>query len=78
MSERHCTETHKRACNALSDTAREREPVDLTWQPANGWDRVTEQPDADWPYGNSPAGLRQRAAEELAAEFGNDVSEWTV
>ena len=75
MSERHCTETHKRACNALSDTAREREanatyarrqftteiplptidnpvttpvpvvrqPVDLTWQPANGWARMSER-----------------------------------
>lgn len=34
--------------------------------------------DAEWFYGNSPAGLRMQAAEDLAAEFGNDVSEWTV
>lgn len=32
--------------------------------------------DAGWLYGDSPAGLRQRAAEDLAAEFGTDVSEW--
>lgn len=34
--------------------------------------------DAEWLYGNSAAGLRQQAAEDLAAEFGNDVSEWLV
>jgi hypothetical protein len=34
--------------------------------------------DAEWLYGNSPAGLRQRAAEELASEFGNDASEWLI
>jgi hypothetical protein len=34
--------------------------------------------DAEWLYGDSPAGLRQRAAEELADEFGTDVSEWLI
>lgn len=34
--------------------------------------------DAEWLYGNSPAGLRRQAAEELAAEFGSDVEEWLV
>lgn len=32
----------------------------------------------EWMYGDGPAGLRMRAAEELAAEFGTDVSEWLV
>ena len=30
------------------------------------------------PFAESPAELRQRAAEELAAAFGTDVSEWLV
>ena len=29
-------------------------------------------------YAESPAELRLRAAEELAAEFGTDVSEWLI
>jgi hypothetical protein len=32
--------------------------------------------DAAWLYGDSPGGLRMQAAEALAAEFGDDVSEW--
>jgi hypothetical protein len=30
------------------------------------------------PEEYTPAGMRQRAAEELAAEFGNDPEEWLV
>lgn len=30
------------------------------------------------PEEYTPAGMRQRAAEELAAEFGTDVEEWLV
>ena len=30
------------------------------------------------PYAESPADWRQRAAEDLAAEFNTDVSEWLV
>jgi hypothetical protein len=34
--------------------------------------------DAEWLFGNTPYGLRLRAAHELAAEFGVDVDEFLV
>jgi hypothetical protein len=40
-------------------------------------DPQTESDD-EWLYGDSPAGLRQRAAQELAAEFGTAAEEWLV
>ena len=41
-------------------------------------DTQAAETDAEWTYGDSPAGLRMRAARELAAEFGNDVEEWLI
>ena len=40
--------------------------------------RPVAMTDAEWLYGDTCAGLRMRAAEELAAEFGTDVEEWLV
>jgi hypothetical protein len=38
----------------------------------------TDETDAEWLFGNTPYGLRLRAAHELAAEFGVDVDEFLV
>jgi hypothetical protein len=40
--------------------------------------RQLREAENEWLYGNSPGGLRRRVAEDLAAEFGTDVSEWEV
>ena len=41
-------------------------------------ERGPTETDAEWLYGNTPGGLRQRAAEDLAAEFGTDAEEWLI
>lgn len=67
--------------------ARSRDQFRITQDEAADWadaatcPRCTQPPavtDSEWLYGDSPAGLRMQAAAELAAEFGNDVSEWLV
>jgi hypothetical protein len=50
----------------------------IAYQRARRARLAREQEDAEWLYGRSAAGLRLRAATELAAEFGDDVEEWLV
>jgi hypothetical protein len=64
------------ACRGCNDCAVSTEGV----RPCPAHATATDAPatDAEWLYGDTPAGLRQRAAEDLAAEFGTDPEEWLV